>query len=242
MDILSKKIKMQNNKLAYILPNLLTATSIFIAFMSIINTINKNFENATLLIFLSLILDGLDGRVARLTNTTSKFGMEFDSQADIIAFGISPAILLFYYCGFEFNRFGTIVSGIFIIFGAIRLARFNISTNINEPSVFVGIPIPIAASFIAIWILMFEKYEFLKSYKLIFLIATMFVAILMVSNIRYPSFKTINYKKSNNLKTFVIILISLSCIYIYPREITSIIISLYIIFGLLRIIIKRRKK
>jgi CDP-diacylglycerol--serine O-phosphatidyltransferase len=115
-------------KLAYILPNFFTALSAFFGVMSIIASSQNKFEKAFIYIILSLIADGLDGRVARLTNTTSKFGVEFDSLADIVAFGVAPAMMLFFAIGNNYGRVGALVSGLFVVFGAIRLARFNVTT------------------------------------------------------------------------------------------------------------------
>lgn len=221
-------------KLAFILPNLFTASSAFVGVLSIIKASQGRFESAAWLIILALILDGLDGRVARLTNTTSKFGLEFDSLADIIAFGTAPALLLFFYVGEEYGRFGVLVSGLYVVFGAIRLARFNVMTSQTEPSVFIGVPIPTAAVILSVWILLFLEYPFLKTYSLALLLAALVVSILMVSNIRYPSFKKLNHKKANMLKIFVVLLIALSVLFLFPIEGTAVVITAYAFFGPLR--------
>lgn len=159
---------MKKSNLIYILPNLFTASSIFVGVISIVEASQNNFILASWLILLALVFDGLDGRVARVTNTTSQFGVEFDSLADIISFGIAPAMLLYFYIGHNFGRFGILVSALYVIFGAIRLARFNISTAKTDPNVFIGLPIPTAAVFISMWILLFYKYT-LQNYALILL-------------------------------------------------------------------------
>ncbi len=190
------------------------------------------FEYAAWLILLALIFDGLDGRVARMTNTTSKFGLEFDSLADIVSFGVAPAMLLYQYCGVDYGRFGMVVSGLYVVFGAIRLARFNVMTSETEPSVFIGVPIPTAAIFVSILILLYEKYMFKLYIPL--LIATLFVAVLMVSNIRYPSFKKINLQKSNFIKVLVGLVVGASLIFIYPTESLALLIGGYLVFGVAR--------
>ena len=139
-------------------------------------------------ILLSLIFDGLDGRVARLTNTCSRFGVEFDSLADIIAFGAAPAMLIYLYVGHEYGRYGVLVSALFVIFGGIRLARLNVMPAQSEPSVFIGVPIPTAATFAAVLVLLFSKYGGHAHYGWIILVGAMVTALLMVSNIRYPSY------------------------------------------------------
>jgi len=222
----------QSRQLIYILPNLFTAGGIFSGVLSLIMSSEGKFENAAWFIIIALIFDGLDGRVARMTNTTSKFGVEFDSLADIVSFGVAPAMLLYQFCGEEFGRFGIVVSGLYVVFGAIRLARFNVTTSENEPSVFIGVPIPTAAVFISILILLYEKYAFTLYTPL--LLVTLLVAVLMVSNIRYPSFKKIDLEKANFIKVLVALVVSASLIFIYPVESLSIIISVYLGFGLTR--------
>jgi len=226
----------RNFQIIYLLPNLFTAASIFTAIISIVAAINGNFEKSVWLIFLSLLFDGIDGRIARLTDTTSKFGVEFDSLADIVAFGVAPAILLYFYVGYEYGKLGTLVMALYIIFGAIRLARFNVNVSNIDPAVFIGIPIPAAAMFVSVWVLMFLKYDFLSKYSWILLLGAFFISILMVSNIRYPSFKKINLKRSMLIKILIVFIIFTSLFYLYPVEGFAIMITSYTLFGLARTI------
>lgn len=216
----------------YILPNLFTAGSIFLGMVSIIFASRGNFDYACWLVIFSMILDGLDGRVARLTKTASKFGVEFDSLADVVAFGVTPAMLLYFYAGVDYGRYGVVVSAIFVIFGAIRLARFNISTASTEPNSFVGLPIPGAAVMLILWILLDLEYGFLKSTEWGFLLLVMafVLGILMVSNIRYPSFKKLQW----NLKIFVFVVLVLSAAYLKPLEVIGGLMSFYVLYGIVR--------
>ncbi|MCR6577184.1 CDP-diacylglycerol--serine O-phosphatidyltransferase [Campylobacter insulaenigrae] len=223
-----------NFKLIYILPNLFTAASVFLGIISIIASINQNFDKALIYIILSLICDGLDGRVARATNSTSKFGIEFDSLADIIAFGVAPAILFYMSIGYEYGKLGSLIAGLFVVFGAIRLARFNVTTGTYEPSVFIGLPIPTAAIVSALWVSAYLYYDFLRNYSLLILSIQALLAFLMVSNIRYPSFKKIDLKRANVLKVLIILVILLSMFYLYFLESALILASLYVLYGLLR--------
>ena len=200
--------------------------------MSLNMSASGKYEYAAWLILLALIFDGLDGRVARMTKTTSKFGVEFDSLADIVSFGVAPAMLLYQYCGLDYGRFGMVVSGLYVVFGAIRLARFNVTTSEIEPSVFIGVPIPTAAVFVSILILLYEKYTLDMYIPL--LLATLFVAVLMVSNIRYPSFKKIDLKKANFIKVLVALVVIASTLFIFPIEGLAILISVYLFFGISR--------
>ena len=230
------KMTSRNFQIIYLLPNLFTAASIFTAVIAITAAVDRDFEKSAWLIFLSLVFDGLDGRIARLTHTTSKFGVEFDSLADMVAFGVAPAILLYFYTGYAYGKLGTLVMALFIIFGAIRLARFNVISPNVDPTVFIGVPIPTAAIFVSVWILMFQRYELLNEYNWMLLIGTFFVSLLMVSNIRYPSFKKINLKKNMLTKILITLISFASLMYLYPVEGFASLITLYILWGIVRAI------
>lgn len=221
-------------KLIYILPNLFTAASIFLGVLSALASIKGQFEIAIIYIVASLIFDGLDGRVARLTNTTSKFGVEFDSLADIIAFGVAPAMLFYFAIGIGFGRIGVLVTALFVIFGAVRLARFNVMVPTSEPNVFIGMPIPTAAVILALWIGLYERYDFFKGYELYFIVFTAVLSVLMVSNVRFPSFKKFNLEKANFIKFLIVLVLMLSLIFIYPLEASACFITLYVLYGLVR--------
>lgn len=223
-----------NFKPIYILPNLFTAASIFVAFLSMLSSIKGDFGQAAWFIFISLIFDGLDGRVARLTNSCSKFGVEFDSLADIVSFGIAPALLLYMYIGQDYGRLGIVVSALYVIFGAIRLARFNVAASKEEPGVFIGVPIPTAAIFIAIWILLLEKYIHLRTFEIGMLFMGLLISFLMVSNFRYPSFKKMDMPKSAAFKILIVITLLLAITYIFPVESFTIMITSYICYGFCR--------
>ena len=224
---------MNRSNLLYVLPNLFTASSIFVGVISIVEASKGNFVLASWLILLALIFDGLDGRIARMTNTTSQFGVEFDSLADIISFGIAPAMLLYFFIGHDFGRFGILVSALYVIFGAIRLARFNISTAKTDPNVFIGLPIPTAAIFISMWILLFHKYA-LENYSIVLLFLALGVAILMVSNFRYPSFKKVKLDKPMVFRTLILLTIVASLLYLFAAEGFALIILAYTLYGPLR--------
>ena len=224
---------MKRSNLIYILPNLFTASSIFVGVISIVEASKGHFVLASWLVLLALIFDGLDGRVARMTNTTSQFGVEFDSLADIISFGIAPAMLLYFYVGHKFGRFGILVSALYVIFGAIRLARFNISTAKTDPNVFIGLPIPTAAVFVSMWVLLFNKYT-LQDYSIALLFLALGVAILMVSNFRYPSFKKVQLDRPMVFKTMIALVLVASLLYLFSAEGFAIIILAYTLYGPLR--------
>ncbi len=220
----------------YILPNLFTGASIYLGILSVTYATMGRFQLACWLVLLSLIFDGLDGRVARLTGTTSKFGVEFDSLADIVAFGVAPAMILFAYVGHLYGKLGIIISGLYVVFGAIRLARFNVTTNQKEPNVFIGLPIPAAAVFVVSWLLLemgffqrhFENSNLISHFLLV---GSFIVALLMVSNIRYPSFKKLNFEKMNFGKIIVVLMIILAILFAYPTFSIVTLITCYVLFG-----------
>ncbi len=224
---------MKKANLIYILPNLFTASSIFVGVISIVEASKAHFILASWLILLALVFDGLDGRIARMTNTTSRFGVEFDSLADIISFGIAPSMLLYFFIGDEYGRFGILVSALYVIFGAIRLARFNISTAKTDPNVFIGLPIPTAAVFISMWVLLFHKYT-LENYSIMLLFLTLGIAILMVSNFRYPSFKKIQLDKPMVFKTMILLMLTASLLYLFSAEGFALVILAYTLYGPIR--------
>jgi len=233
-------------QLMYIFPNLFTAASAFLGMIGIIASSNGEFEKASVYILLSLVLDGLDGRVARLTNTTSKFGGEFDSLADVIAFGAAPAMLFYFSIGYQFGKLGALFCALYVVFGAIRLARFNVMSSTSEPSVFIGIPIPGAAVVLTMWVLTYLEYNFMHGLELTMLFSLGVLSFLMVSNIRYPSFKKVDLKKANIIKVLVGLILIFSVLYLYPIESTTSLITLYLFYGVFRAmynyIIAKRKK
>jgi len=139
-------------------------------------------------------------------------------------------MLLYFFIGHEFGRFGILVSALYVIFGAIRLARFNISTAKTDPNVFIGLPIPTAAVFLSMWVLLFNKYM-LQEYSIVLLFLALGVAILMVSNFRYPSFKKVELDKPMVFKTMIALVLTTSLLYLFSAEGFAIIILAYTLYG-----------
>ncbi|MDR3580979.1 MAG: CDP-diacylglycerol--serine O-phosphatidyltransferase [Oryzomonas sp.] len=174
----------------YILPNLFTTGSLFAGFYSMVASLNGNFEVAAFWIFASAVFDGLDGKVARLTGTTSKFGVEYDSLADLVSFGVTPGLMMYAWALKPFGRLGWLAAFLFVVCGALRLARFNVQVNTVESKRFVGLPIPAAASMVAATVLLFHHFGWPSSYKRLAIIVLIYLlAFLMVSSFRYYSFK-----------------------------------------------------
>ena len=174
----------------YLLPNLFTSASLFCGFYSAIASFKEHFVTAAIAILVSVIFDGLDGRVARLTNTTSKFGAEYDSLADVISFGIAPALLAYSWSLSVYGKWGWVVAFLFVLCGALRLARYNIQIGIIESKVFNGLPIPAAASVIATTVIFFDYVGAEGKFHNIFIMVfVIMISLLMVSSVKYYSFK-----------------------------------------------------
>ena len=174
----------------FILPNLLTSFNIFCGFYAIISAIDGKFVIGAVAIIVAAIFDMLDGKIARATNTTSKFGIEYDSLADVISFGVAPALLMYMWALRPFGRIGWLAAFLFMVCGALRLARFNTQTGTISSDYFVGLPIPAAAGFAATTLLFHNRLGLLAEPQSMLLLALIYVlSFLMVSNIKYYSFK-----------------------------------------------------
>ena len=181
----------------YLIPSLFTTGNLICGFFSIVSTFNGQYLQAAIFVVLAHLLDGLDGYVARITKTTSQFGVEFDSLADLVSFGLAPAILVYYWALVPWSTWGWLAACLYVVCGALRLARFNVQIRNVEKSHFVGLPIPAAAEMIAATVLMyyFLGGEGATNKQVILLLVIYLLAGLMVSNFQYFSFKQLNLKK-----------------------------------------------
>jgi CDP-diacylglycerol---serine O-phosphatidyltransferase len=219
------------HKGVYLLPNLFTTASLFSGFYAIVAAMNNEFANAAVAIFISMILDGLDGRVARMTNTQSKFGAEYDSLADMVAFGVAPALVAFSWILSSLDKFGWVVAFIYVAGAALRLARFNTQIGSVDKRYFIGLPSPSAAAVVAgtVWSL----HGFEQS-LVIAIIASIVVAgagLLMVSNIRYHSFKDLDLKGRVPFVAILIVVLVFAVIALAPAHILMLTFVAYIISG-----------
>lgn len=187
------KISKKRNRGIYLLPNLLTTGALFSGFYAIASAISGRYETAAILIFVSLVLDSLDGRVARLTNTQSDFGAEYDSMADMVSFGVAPAIVIYLWSLSSLGQAGLIGAFVYLAGGALRLARFNTQLATQDKRYFQGLPSPAAAAILAGLVWVSEKYAYgVNHLPWLALMMTVATGLLMVSNFRYYSFKDIN--------------------------------------------------
>ncbi len=183
------------NRGIYLLPNLFTTGALFSGFYGITSAIDGRFETAAMLIFVSLVLDGLDGRVARMTNTQSDFGAEYDSMADMVSFAVAPAIILYLWSLASLGQAGLIGAFVHLAGGALRLARFNTQLATQDKRYFQGLPSPAAAAILAGLVWISEKYDYgIGELPWLVLVMAVSTGLLMVSNFRYYSFKDINLR------------------------------------------------
>lgn len=227
-----RRTKRSERKGIYILPNLFTSASLFGGFYAIIATIHGRFEAAAIAIVISCVFDGLDGRIARFTNTTSQFGTEYDSLADLIAFGVAPSILAYKWALEPFGRLGWLAGFMYVICGALRLARFNVQKNSLEANYFKGLPIPAAACFISSLILFTGVLGGLKDTKPVIIIFLIYIlSFLMVSTIDYLSFKAFDIKKQKPFNVLVSIIL-FSIVFAYkPMVILFFVMLIYVLSG-----------
>lgn len=184
------------HKGVYILPNLFTTAGLFLGVYAVIKSSHGEFWTAAIAICAAHLCDGLDGRIARLTNTTSQFGVEYDSLADLVAFGVAPGVLAYRWALEPWGAWGWLATSLFVACGALRLARFNVQTSHTEKRTFIGLPIPAAADMIAATVLLYYFFggEGATNKHLVLLLMVYGLALLMVSNIRYYSFKDIDLR------------------------------------------------
>lgn len=181
----------------YILPNLFTTAALFAGFYAIVQAMNGRFEHSAVAIFIAMVLDGLDGRVARLTHTQSAFGAEYDSLSDMVSFGAAPSLVIYEWALKGMGKLGWIAAFIYCAGAALRLARFNTNIEIVDKRYFQGLPSPAAAALVAglVWVMLDLGYSG-SEVRWYACALTIFAGITMVSNIRYWSGKDINLRRS----------------------------------------------
>jgi CDP-diacylglycerol--serine O-phosphatidyltransferase len=217
----------------YILPNFITMGNMFCGFYAIIAVINGAFQHAAIAILIAGILDGLDGWVARMTNATSRFGVEFDSLADLVSFGVAPALLGYNWVLRPMGRIGWSAALLFVICGALRLARFNVQFYSSESKHFTGLPIPTAAGMIASLVILYDNFQLGVPKPLFIILLTYMLAFLMVSTIKYRSLKEVHMKKRHPFSLLVFASLALFVMAAEPQLMLFMLFSLYTLSGIL---------
>ncbi|MFH2012134.1 MAG: CDP-diacylglycerol--serine O-phosphatidyltransferase [Pseudomonadota bacterium] len=227
----------------YVLPNLLTTVGLLSGFYAIISVLEGKFQYAAYAILVALLFDGLDGRVARLTRTTSRFGIEYDSLADLVAFGIAPGLLVFSWALVPFGRFGWLAAFLYVACGALRLARFNTQVTVIKSNKFSGLPIPAAASLIASTVLFFHYLGYDEDTKHITVLCMIYIlSFLMVSSIKYYSFKELGLLKRRPFSFLVTFVLLLILVVAKPQIVLFAFFLSYALSGPITIIYYQRRK
>jgi CDP-diacylglycerol--serine O-phosphatidyltransferase len=216
----------------YLLPNLMTTAALFAGFYAVIAGMQGHFEAGAIAIFVAMIFDGLDGRVARMTNSTSAFGAEYDSLSDMVSFGLAPALLIYQWALQDFEKLGWVIAFIYTAAAALRLARFNTQVGIADKRYFQGLPSPAAAALLAGLVWMVETNQMQHaSVPFAALLLTLFAGVMMVSNVRFSSFKELNLKDKVPFVTLILIVLVAVVITLKPAMFLFLIFLVYAISG-----------
>ncbi len=228
-----KKRNKDRRRGIYLLPNLLTTGNLFAGFISIISSINGEFEKAAVAILISWVFDILDGKVARISNSTSRFGIEYDSLADLVAFGVAPSILIYLWALKPFGRIGWLAAFMFVACGALRLARFNVQATTEAKKFFTGLPIPGAAGFMATLTLFMYPHmlEPSRAFSISILIVTFIIALLMVSSIKFSAFKELDVVRARPVPAVLLIILIIVVIAAKPRAMLFASLTAYVLSG-----------
>ena len=233
-----KKIR---RKGVYLLPNLFTTGALFSGFYAIVAAMNGLFEQSAIAVFVAMILDGLDGRVARMTNTQSEFGAQYDSLSDCISFGVAPALVSYSWSLSNLGKIGWMVAFVFAACAALRLARFNVQIDTADKRYFTGLPSPAAAAVVAgmVWFGTENGFDG-KAVAGIAALLTAFAAVMMVSNVKYNSFKELDFKGRVPFVAILVVVLVLAVVASYPAGMLLAIFLIYAISGPL-LVFKRKK-
>ncbi len=230
----------EQKKIAYFLPNIFTALNMACGFLSIIFSWRGEFYQASIILVLGSFFDMVDGRVARMTGTESSFGEQFDSLSDLISFGMAPAFMVYNAFFISYGRLGVIISFIFLLAGALRLARFNANLEKVSSDYFQGLPIPSGAWGIVGYVLWAEQFPFLMENVYIAIPFVVFYAFLLISNIPFASFKSSTWVMEHKKRSLLLIFLLLIALFSYEKVMVGLIINLYVL-GSIFYYIKHRK-
>lgn len=229
----------------YILPNTLTLCGMLMGFYAILSALKGNYLHAAWAIVIATVFDGLDGWVARLTHSTTRFGIELDSLSDLVAFGVAPSVMIYKWALIDFGRVGWAASFLFLACGALRLARYNVQMGSTESKSFTGMPIPGAALIISTLVIFwYQLWDKGPENNILILFLTVFIAVLMVSTLRFHGAKELNFSKRKPFWILVAIVVILTIIIIHPPISLFLFAMLYLISGIIEniVLFYKRKK
>lgn len=227
----------------YVLPSFLTSLSMLAGFYSIVATLNGDFVNAAWAILVAGIFDGLDGRVARITHSTTRFGVEYDSLSDLVSFGIAPGVMMYWWALKPLGRLGWLAGFLYVACGAIRLARFNVQINTVESKYFQGLPIPAAAGLVATVIIFLTNFEIEpRSVQIPLLLISYLLAALMVSTVKYNSFKDLQLARRKPFNALIIVVLLIVFVVSEPRIMLFSLCFAYVLSGPTTLIVHLLRK
>jgi CDP-diacylglycerol--serine O-phosphatidyltransferase len=227
----------------YVLPSFLTSLSMLAGFYSIVATLNGDFAKAAWAVLVSGIFDGLDGRVARLTHSTTRFGVEYDSLSDLVAFGIAPGVLMYWWALKPLGRLGWLAGFLYVACGAIRLARFNVQINTVESKYFQGLPIPAAAGLVATVIIFLTNFAIEpQTVQIPPLLISYLLAALMVSTVKYNSFKDLQLARRKPFNALIIVVLLIVFVVSEPHIMLFSLCFAYVLSGPTTLIVHLLRK
>ncbi len=226
----------------YLLPNLFTTGALFSGFYAVVASMNGHFENAAIALFVAMVLDGLDGRVARMTNTSSAFGAEYDSLADMVSFGVAPSLVVFNWVLDDIGKLGWFAAFVYVAGAALRLARFNTQIGSTDKRYFIGLPSPAAAAAVAGLVWAANEYGIDGApYAYVIAAYVALVGVLMVSNVLYYSFKDVSLKEKVPFLILAGIVLALGIISISPSAFLWILFLAYAVSGPLLWVLRKTR-
>lgn len=227
----------------YLLPNLFTTGALFAGFYAIVQAMNEKFEYAAVAIFVAMVLDGLDGRVARMTHTQSEFGAEYDSLSDMVSFGVAPSLVIYEWALRGMGKWGWFAAFIYCVATALRLARFNTNIDVVDKNYFQGLPSPAAAALVAgfVWVMLDYGYTG-ESVRWYAVTITILAGLSMVSNLPFYSFKGINMRKSVPFLVIFLAALFFLLIFSYPPGVLFGLFLCYSLSGFVMWFVRRRAK
>ncbi len=227
----------------YLLPNLVTTGGLFAGFYGIVATMNGDYNLAAWFILISAVFDALDGKVARMTGTTSRFGVEYDSLVDLVSFGVAPGLLMYSWALQSFGKFGWLAAFLYVVCGALRLARFNVQVDTVESRRFVGLPIPASAGMVASCVLIFFQLGGSGEIKKVSVLLLIYLlAYLMVSNHSYNSFKDPELVKRQPFSFLVLAIVFTIVVVAQPEIMLFVMASVYVVSGPIGTLLKYFKR
>ncbi|MEP4891050.1 MAG: CDP-diacylglycerol--serine O-phosphatidyltransferase [Aliiglaciecola sp.] len=216
----------------YLLPNLLTTAGLFSGFYAVVASMNGRFEAAAVAIFVAMIFDGLDGRVARMTNTQSEFGAEYDSMADMVSFGMAPALVAYNWGLTDLGKIGWLAAFIYVAGAALRLARFNTQLGVADKRFFQGLASPAAAALVAGMVWVGVEYDVDgKDFGIVVAVLTGLAGLLMVSNFKYNSFKEVDWHGKVPFVGLLIVMLVFIIVATAPSLVLFLVFALYALAG-----------